>query len=147
MTKHALLLVALAACTDEHDLGSTHTPRVARWTVAIPVDVANGGPSSGGATQVAIDQAGDVVAMGSFRGTVSFGHTILTSSSTENDDFWIGKRAGADGGELWTIGLHGVDLFVDDMAVDAAGDIYFAGSYGGSLQLGSLTLPAPTRCT
>lgn len=90
--------------------------------------------------QVASDVAGNTYLRGSFGGTVDFdpaavhadGMDVLTAQSTA--DGFIAKYA-ADNSLLWVRNINAAEL-----KLDTAGNIYLAGSFIDSLQLGSANL-------
>jgi hypothetical protein len=83
---------------------------------------------------VAVDQAGSVIATGYFAGTVDFGGGPLTS--TGGSDIYLAKF-GSNGEYLWSrrFGDAG-DQEGNSVAVDASGNVLLAGGFSGSVDFG-----------
>ncbi|PJJ48697.1 SBBP repeat-containing protein [Hymenobacter chitinivorans] len=80
------------------------------------------------------DGAGHLYLTGNVQGTISLGGRTLTSTDYSS---FIAKLDEATGQCQWVLGGVGAA----DMTVDAAGDLYVAGSFGGrTLTLGTTTL-------
>jgi hypothetical protein len=87
-----------------------------------------GATSSLNPRAVGVDGAGDVIATGSFSGTLNFGGTPLTGDTA--GDIFLVKLSGATGAYVWSksYGSSGTDL-VSGLAVDSNHDIVIVGSY------------------
>lgn len=85
---------------------------------------------------MAADPVGDMVVAGTFAGTVAFGGTALVSTAG-NYDLFVAKYAGATGGHVWSqrFGGAGEDHALA-LCVDPAGDVYVAGYFLGTTNLG-----------
>ena len=82
---------------------------------------------------LAVDAAGNAIAVGAFRGSADFdpgpGTRILTSAGSS--DAFITKLA-PDGGLVWAVSVSGSESIVaNDVALDDAGNIYVIGSFQG----------------
>jgi hypothetical protein len=89
-------------------------------------------------TDVAIDSSHALLLVGKLLGTANLGGGQLTSAGSY--DVWVAKLA-ADGTHLWStsFGGSGWDEPVG-VAVDAAGDVYVAGTFESSFGFGATTL-------
>jgi hypothetical protein len=96
-----------------------------------------GGPSLEQAAAIAWTGSNIIVA-GNFSGTTSFGSTTLTS---QDFDIWVAELVPSDGSAVWAVPLGGPgrDTY-PAITVDAAGDIYVAGTITGSATLGSYSV-------
>ena len=94
-----------------------------------------GGPS--GATSVAIDAAGDLVVVGDYQDPIDFGCGPLTNSGSL--DMFVAKLS-PTGACMWSQGFGGSMAQVTSMTLDAAGDVFVAGSFQGSIDFGATTL-------
>ena len=112
---------------------------VLNWLVAFPGQSTS---SVGQASAVAVDGSGNIEVAGSFSGTVKFGTTTLSAPS--RTDSFVAKLS-ASGGVLWAVQTTGTTNKVDSavaLAPDGSGGAYIAGSYAGSMTLGSTSLTA-----
>jgi hypothetical protein len=92
------------------------------------------GDASGQAAQsVAIDAVGDVCITGYFGGTINFGGSTLTSSSS--GDLFVAKLD-PNGGHLWSKDFGGGPQGRQAIAVDASGDVFVTGYALGTLDFG-----------
>lgn len=116
-----------------HDAGiDTHEPDanlpVADWATRF------GGPSDDTGVSIASASNGDIVAVGSFTGTMNVGGPALSSAG--QTDVWVG-RYHADGSYVWSVKLGGIGA---DSAlgttIDAAGDVYVVGHFVGPVDFG-----------
>jgi hypothetical protein len=105
------------------------------------------------ANAIAEDSAGDLVVVGSFRGTVNFatgaGSNLI--SSTGNQDAFVAEYS-ATGALLWAETFRGQSSAsvseASAVAIDGSGNIEVAGSFSGSVNFnpaGSAILSAPSR--
>lgn len=81
-----------------------------------------------GGGSLAMDGDGNLIIVGSFRGTIQLGATTLTSAG--KGDLFVAKMSSSTGDVVWAkrFGGTGYD-FGSDVAVDASNAIYIAGSY------------------
>ena len=80
--------------------------------------------------------AGDMVLAATFAGTVSFGGSPLVSTAG-NYDLVVAKYAGATGAHVWSQRYGGSgEEHALGMCVDPAGDVYVAGYFLGTANLG-----------
>ncbi len=84
---------------------------------------------------IAVDTSGNSYISGFFKGTATFGPTILTSSG--NEDTFVAKLD-ADGNWLWAKSAGGTSG--NAIAVDAAGNCYVSGYLYGAATFGSTNL-------
>jgi hypothetical protein len=131
MKRVASALLLFAACTTESvNVGNSITPTTqhvlgdTRWALRF------GGGGNDSVGTIAMDSNGDVIAAGVFQ-SADFGHGLVepaTGAAT-----FLTKRSAGDGGEVWTriFESSGAAAFIGDVAVDEAGDVYIAGTYGG----------------
>ncbi|TAL58457.1 MAG: hypothetical protein EPN85_11580, partial [Bacteroidetes bacterium] len=92
------------------------------------------------AHDVYCDGSGNVYITGRYKGTVSFGSTILSSPTYYN--MFVAKYD-ASGNILWAKDASGISTDVNARGVtaDAAGNVYVIGGYANSVTFGSFTLP------
>ena len=97
------------------------------------------------------DAAGDVVVVGSIMGSAPFnagGGAAVTLSSTGNQDAYIAEFSSA-GALIWAETFAGQTTSsvgqTSAVAVDSSGNIEVAGSFSGTIKVGSTTLSAPSR--
>ncbi len=94
-------------------------------------------------SSIATDAQGNIYLAGLLKGTGSFGTTMLTA--TGNVDFFLAMM-NASGQPQWAYHYGSTNTFEDAgplLAVDAAGDVFMAGFFSGSLHFGG-TAPALT---
>lgn len=102
------------------------------------------GSSQVSSRSIAVDSEGNVIVVGYFGSssstTVDFGNGV-TVNSNGNRDGWIVKYDNA-GNTLWATGMGGVSSGeeVNDVVVDADGNIYVTGMFNVSAVFGSVTL-------
>jgi len=86
---------------------------------------------------VATDGSGNVLATGSFVGTVDFGGGPLTSASNSHPDIYIAKFS-ANGTHIWSQRFGGDTFGFNDVVVaaDGSGNVVIAGDYYGTVHLG-----------
>ncbi|HRI63562.1 MAG TPA: hypothetical protein PK156_04975 [Polyangium sp.] len=97
-----------------------------------------GDGSSQNGQGVAADAAGNVVIVGYFAGTVNLGGGAMTSVGS--NDIFVAKFDGA-GNHLWSKSVgNTTDQRGQTVAIDAAGNIYVAGWFSGSINFGGGTL-------
>jgi hypothetical protein len=108
-------------------------PGAARWAQQLRGD---GYPS---AQDVAIDGGGNFIVAGSFDTKLSIGDTTL---SGENDEAYVAKFSG-EGVLAWAVAYHGPGIdAAHAVAVDAGDNIFVAGLFHDSLDLGGTVLKA-----
>lgn len=129
------------ACTLTMDSDKSVTARFARagedlWTRAV------GGPGIDSVSAVGVDDAGDVIVAGTFTGAADVaGITVVGDPSSV--DVFVAKLSGIDGTAIWAnrVGAEGVDDGVSALQVDQH-DTVLAGTYSGTLEIGSTSLTA-----
>lgn len=91
----------------------------------------------------AVDRAGGVVIVGSFKGTVDFGGGPLTSRTTSGDAFVL--RLDPEGRHLWSRrhGETAATVSFGGVAVDSAGRVIITGNYSGTAEVGGPALAKP----
>lgn len=90
---------------------------------------------------VACDAAGNAVMVNGFRGTIDLGAGALHSSSALTDDTAVTKFA-PDGTPKWSRRFgEASNLYISEVATDAAGAIYLGGDVLGDIDFGSGPLP------
>jgi hypothetical protein len=100
---------------------------------------ASGGQANTTCTGLAVDAANHVFLTGDYEGgNVTFGTTTLRNSGSS--DLFV-ARLSTSGQWQWAMNSNGGgSSTVSSTAVDAAGNVYVAGSFTGSLSFGSTTL-------
>ncbi len=109
------------------------------WVVPFPGQATS---AVGQASAVAVDSSGNIEVAGSFSGTVKFGATTLAAPS--RTDAFVAKLTSA-GSVVWAVQTTGAANQVDSavaVAPDGSGGAYIAGSYMGSMTVGSTALSA-----
>lgn len=99
-----------------------------------------GGPGVDRATDIAVDDNGDIIVVGQFSGTFSAGAEQLTSNGPSQDIF-ITKWS-ASGQVLWarTAGSVGNTDIAERVGTDGAGNIYVAGQFSGTALFGGFSV-------
>jgi hypothetical protein len=104
--------------------------------------ISAGSTKTDGIWEIVPDGSGNLVVSGFFNGKVSFGSTILSTTSDLGSIF-VGK-VDKDGKFLWAVALDGSPTvwagMPDGLAVDSSGNIYFGGEFKDSATFGSTTL-------
>ena len=108
------------------------------WDWAHKVD---SGTSSNSASSLALDSNEDLIAVGYFKGSASFGGTALTSSG--NKDIYVSK-INQDGNWSWALNAgSGGDDYVLDVYSDYQDNVYVSGYFvQNTITFGSVNLPA-----
>ncbi len=96
------------------------------------------GDASIQATKVAADNDGNVFVIGTFRGTMSFGDTEVTS--VDGTDGFLVALAGADGAVMW---VRTFDELPRAVAADDA-SVFIAGDFADAIELGGDTVTTTT---
>ncbi|MCW5804125.1 MAG: hypothetical protein KIT31_17260 [Deltaproteobacteria bacterium] len=110
------------------------TPGDSLWAVQF------GGGEGDVGQGLAIDSAGDIIAVGFFTATVEFGTTTLTSAGSS--DIYVVKLAAATGSVLWAKQFGGVNgEAANRVALDASDNIYVFGSISGPVDFGAGPVP------
>ena len=105
-----------------------------------------GGRGADRAEDLAVDAQGNVYVTGTFTGEAAFGGRTLRSARYDQEppdrDVFVLKLDGASGAELYAARFGGPgDDYGRGIALDAAGDVYLAGYFGGSVtDLGDSTI-------
>jgi hypothetical protein len=123
----------------------------AAWLVMLPTasDAQNwfwakqfGGPGNESLVAMAPGSAGQIYATGSFTGSLELDGQRLNSAGRE-DAFLL--QLGTNGSVDWALQAGGIRQEEPvDVAVGPQGEIYWVGNFYESVQIGSLTLRAPT---
>jgi hypothetical protein len=94
---------------------------------------------------LAIDQVGDIVAVGYFGTSAKIGNTTLTSAG--GTDIFVAKLSGKTGDLIWAKQLGGTDDDqASDVAIDSTNAIYVTGQYSSpSIDLGGGPLPGTSN--
>ena len=105
-----------------------------------------GSTGSDRVTRLKADGAGNLYSTGLFTTSITLGSFTLTPPSSANGNF-VAKQD-ANGNYLWAMALprfsaSSTPLWLTVLAVDAAGNVYTAGRFTGSLTFGSTTLTSP----
>lgn len=88
------------------------------------------------AVKIAVDRAGNCFVAGSFEGpSVSFGTNVLTRISGSPNSFLV--KYDSRGNVLWARGTGNISA---EVAVDALGNAYVTGYFGGNITFGSFML-------
>jgi PKD repeat protein len=104
------------------------------WGTAIGDDNSDGGYA------LDVDAAGNVLAGGTFRGSVTVGGLALTSAGRLD---WYLVKYDPNGTALWARALGGTaDDSMEALAVDANGDVVVTGRISGTASLGGTALVA-----
>src|SRR5262249_44522195 len=106
----------------------------ASWALQI-----DGSGAAVSVNSVAVDDAGDVYAVGSFTGTVNVSGASLTSAGA--NDVLVAKYDGATGALIWSTraGSTGQDKGYA-VVIDSNGDVLVSGYFTGNASFGSSTL-------
>jgi hypothetical protein len=108
-----LCVLALAACVDEHELGSigdqpAQVPFPQAGSDQSPVAtpgpwaITIGGTGVDTASGIALDHHKNVIAVGSFANIVDFGDQVATAGNSTGYGGFVTKRSGRDGAAIWT---------------------------------------------
>lgn len=101
-----------------------------------------GGWSDDKARSIAIDAAGNSYITGEIKGTATFGSTTLNTNGGSEDIFVA--KLDQSGNAVWAVRAGGpMDEGGKGIKVDANGNIYVAGFFGGTADFGSNNLTAP----
>lgn len=85
---------------------------------------------------MAVDEEGDVVLAGTFKGTLDLGLGPLASASPDVADIFVVKLS-ASGKPLWVRKFGaGSEALVGGVAVDADGDVLLSGGFAGTIDFG-----------
>lgn len=139
MKQLASLLLLTAACSASDNLGDTPVLGQQHWTLTLGAAHADSATKNG----IAFLPDGNLVVAGRFHDTVDFGTSTIASSGNAGGDIFLTKRSVADGGELWTKSFGRVNddwLTLSTLAVDSAGNLVIAGTYGVSEDFGGTKL-------
>lgn len=87
---------------------------------------------------IAVDAAGNVIVAADYYGTVDFGGGPLSAGGKP----LVVAKLNPGGAHLWSHSFSSTGvLYIGGVAVDAAGDVLIAGSYGGTVDFGDGPLP------
>ncbi len=91
---------------------------------------------------VAVDSSNNVVMVGDFAGTISFGGQILSSAGDlSNQDIFIARLAASSGDHLSSMRLGGTgNEIVGGVTVGKLGEIYTTGQFSGFAEFGGVPL-------
>ncbi|MCS7084557.1 MAG: hypothetical protein NZ534_00575 [Bacteroidia bacterium] len=122
------------------DVGSNWQAFVAAYNSAgaavwAKATVPTGTDNSAFITDLTLDPQGNLVAVGSFPGTVNFGASVKSALPKGlNFDMFVGKFNPNNGGEIWVQTAGGTDIDIATCAaVDGNGRIFTAGNFFGSI--------------
>jgi hypothetical protein len=103
-----------------------------------------GGDNVADGQAITMDEAGDVVVTGEFRGTLDFGAPLLHSNGLY--DAFVAKLSGAAGDPIWRRQLGAKDLKTNgtSIASDAAGNVFVAGVTNSVVDFGGGPRCAPS---
>lgn len=95
------------------------------------------------ANAVAVDASGNIVVGGSFQGTLDFGGTSLTNTNTTDTRAFLAKLDSA-GVPIWSkaYGAASTQTSASGVGIDGGGNILVTGTFGGTIDLGSGSLPS-----
>ncbi|MGB2984885.1 MAG: IPTL-CTERM sorting domain-containing protein [Phycisphaerae bacterium] len=98
-----------------------------------------GGTDPDGGSGIAVDASGNSYVTGGFHGTATFGPFTLTSAGDQ--DVFVAKYDTA-GSVAWAESAGGTssEVVVQSIAVDASGNSYVTGWFGGTVTFGTFTL-------
>jgi hypothetical protein len=110
----------------------------AKWSQGHGEDEYQGGDA------VAVGPGGEVIVAATFSGTIDFGGDKLASAAFDDQDIALAKLTPA-GEHVWSKSFGGPgNQRPSDMAADAAGNVFLAGSFTNDLDLGAGSLaPGP----
>jgi hypothetical protein len=92
-----------------------------------------GGVDSDLVTTIGVFSNGDVLAAGTFRGSINLGGSALTATGSATNTF-VARFASADGAHVWSVALVGTqNNGANAVAVDANGDVLVAGFFRGAI--------------
>jgi len=115
-----LLVTAILLAGQEHD-----------WTWAKRA----GGTGNDNCSDLAFDPQGNLCVTGSYISPAAFGSFNLSGGT-----LFVGKMS-KSGNWMWAVSSTGGNVYSYGIKTDAAGNIYIAGQYYGTAQLGNITLP------
>jgi len=99
---------------------------------------AGGGNGDRRGRGIVTEGLGNIIVTGNFRGTATFGNTILSSAGS--DDIFVAKYDG-DGNFLWVKQAGGSGFERGrEIATDGSGNIVLTGDFGGTATFGDTTL-------
>ncbi|MCR9164781.1 MAG: hypothetical protein ACE37F_33610 [Nannocystaceae bacterium] len=99
------------------------------------------GSGSDGLHGAAVSDTGGALLVGSFDGTVDYGGGAMTSTGTGLDGLVM--RVDVAGNTVWTEHHGGTgSVFARKVVVDASGNAYVTGTFGGSLTVGGVAMTA-----
>lgn len=122
----------LASAAEDHASSSylVTTSGIARYDAAGTLVWSKNFDPGAVAHRVLVDGNDDPIVIGTFTGTVSFGGAPLTTAGKA--DVFVAKLS-PNGNAQWAVGAGGPDDDdVNDLAVDAAGDVVLGGSFAAS---------------
>lgn len=100
-----------------------------------------GSTGADGGYAVAVDDAGNVIFGGTFRGSVDLGGGVSLVSSGGAD--WFIVKYTPTGTPVWAKAIGGLgDEYLESLAVNTAGDVVATGRFSGSASFGGLPLVA-----
>lgn len=98
-------------------------------------------------SSTATDARGNVYVTGSLTGQTSFGSFSVGNTAGGLSGF-VAKRNGLTGQWLWATATDGAsEVQVTGIAVDAVGNVYMSGGFGGTVSFGSQTFNSPAALT
>lgn len=111
-----------------------YVPSTSTWDWA----VTGGGAGNDIGNDVSLDANGNAYVSGFYSGTATFGSSTFTS--TGDKDYFIAKYS-PDGNLSWVHSVSGIGFFDGNSSkADVNGNLYFAGTFDGTIIVGSETL-------
>ena len=111
-----------------------YNPSTSSWEWAVE----GGAASNDYGKKVSLDNQGNAYVSGYFEGTGTFGPSTLTA--TNGRDFFIAKYS-TSGNQIWIHPVEGAGYFTGNTSkVDSDGNLYFAGTFDGTVTVGDQTL-------
>jgi len=100
-----------------------------------------GDSETDGASDLASDASGRLVAGGNFTGTLDLGNGLRATSQGGSSDAWVAELDPETGQARWLTAAHGPEYDeVRALAIRPDGGVVVVGRYAGGLQLGALEL-------
>lgn len=106
-----------------------------------------GGTLNDRGTSIAVDNSGNSLVAGHFRGEASFGSFSLTANGIDSTDVFV-MKLDPNGVVLWAVSCGGAGTDeANGIALDASGDVIVTGRFRGSATFGTSTLVSANYST